>query len=208
MTTTEHPTSAELVAQAHKLRPRFRAPMQWAYECLSTLHDAIDSARRTEEAAHDVLMECDSPTTDEVLEVMGAMQFHDVVSAIAQLIESYTGCMPQDSDEIPIELVSERRDQFLCSYDRTADGFDPPFPLEERIHAVRADHRPMSVAGERTIARILATAADQASLDDWRMPEARTTAGPRDAAVARLLPFMRRSEAEAVVDALLGDLSR
>ena len=168
MTDTAVPlTDDEIRTRALELRPHWGNPLHWAYEALSTLHHAIEAARAADDTAHELLLQCSSAMTDEVIEISGASELWDVVAAIQHLAESYTGSTVDESSRIPAAVAAERLDQLTDRFDRTAGCFDPPFPFEERLAALREEHDPMPKAGEITIGRLLAAAADPDSIEPW-----------------------------------------
>lgn len=151
--------------------------------------------------ASDLLLECYTDATDQVLEVTGAKEFHAVVLAIAQLVADRTGDTPGDADRIPERLFYERYEQFLCSYDRTTTALEEPWPLDQRLQDIRDEYGPMSAAAKVLEARIVATAANPAQLDGWRRLEARSSASEGTTASSRVgAGSMRAGDVKAATE--------
>ena len=80
-------TEDEIRARALELT-RTGATPALGVRALMRINDAIRAARAADEASRELLLQCDSPVTDEVLEITGAMEFWDVVGAIQLLTRS------------------------------------------------------------------------------------------------------------------------
>ena len=204
---TTDTTGAEFEAQARQLRPHYAIPLRLAYDALVALHEALETEAGHSDEVNQLVGDADESVdmAAEVMEVIGVSEFFDVLSAIQRMCERYTASGVDDDNLIRWGPGVERREQ-LHGPDCTND-FDPPWPVEARVECYRKESDPIPRAGETTIERIFATAADWSSLDDWRSRAERGDAGHR--AASDVAEYQRRlDQLEARVGELRGMAER